>query len=108
VPPCASGVVAGRPPPPPVLFPGSFTFAPSGRLLALRWGAESPWGGGPGTVYGVVASEVWDAVAGKKLLDLPEGQARAADNPATFLAFAPDGKTLYSRGVSDQAVHALE
>jgi RNA polymerase sigma factor (sigma-70 family) len=91
------------------IFPDSFTLSPSGSLLALRWGVEHRMGGGGGTMYGAVTVQVWDTTTGKKLHELPEGWARATvGSSSSVLTFSPDGRTLYSQGLSEQTVHALE
>jgi RNA polymerase sigma factor (sigma-70 family) len=93
------------------IFPESFTFAPSGPLLALRWGVRPPFDrGGPGTSYHSTTVQVWDASNGKKVLEVAEGNGRSGLpwESSAFLAFAPDGRTLYARGLNEQVVHALE
>ena len=91
-----------------LLFAGSFTFAPSRPLLALRWGVEARAFTGQGTLYGAVTTQVWDVAAGKKLLNLDEGMRHSGGLPGDFLAFASDSRTLYSRDVGGTAVRALE
>jgi WD40 repeat protein len=95
-----------------VIFPESFTFAPSGPLLALRWGVTPAAGGSsmPGNSYGPVTVQVWDTSSGKKVLEVAEGMSHGGEpwQCSAFLAFAPDGRTLYSRGLKESVAHALE
>ncbi len=91
------------------IFPESFAFAPSGPMLTLRWGVRG-YDSGWGTPYSSVMLKVWDIGARKKILQLPEGRGRTglAWVSHSFVAFSPDGKTLYSRGISEQVLHAVE
>jgi RNA polymerase sigma factor (sigma-70 family) len=91
------------------MFQGSFVFAPRGPLLAVRWGVRSALNrGAMGTFYDSVTVQVWNTSTSKQVLNLDEGKAHSGGAPITFLAFAPEGDTLYSQGVGEQVVHALE
>jgi WD40 repeat protein len=93
------------------IFQGSFAAAPTRPLLALRWGVRPALdAGAPGTSYHSVTVQVWDTSSGKKVLEFAEGKGHSGlpwESPA-FLAFSPDGRTLYSRGLGEPVVRALE